>query len=740
MPESLLSKQKRHSVPDVRVTGEYERKGFTSLWDQAQTYLAIHGERLNAQRKDVALGKNYGESVVRSKVRLCAEHFNDCADAYLKRRKTTKRELDSKKTRERLQQLVQGRLYEAKSQVVKKLAKQIKQQEMRRELNLLNDDASPAIEELRQQLIKERADLEILPIGQPARDAADHVLLEEATQEYALRLLDQKVYDGHIDPEALNAQMWKELDLAVMPERLIRSTSEAVAAMHEEVAVFEQKGYINAQEARTIIAYGDRYAREFIEGYQKYLKKDQLPRELYQVLRDNARKVAYQTTIDKRTLAGSDHGVRHIYEGNTHFAEQLMTSLEGMKDIDLKQRDKVLIRQIIIDHDMGYTTAAAQSKDGGDAAKDHPCIGCRYVESNRSYYEQKFGKHGYDVIRDVLLNHSYPSSKYLKKRPDGTMTYNRHLIRSVVSTVDSLSTTSETKAMELFRFPETIHVLQNVRLYADAHDGVIDDQAMTEFKQDLQTCVDKLVDQKKVSPERAAAYREAIDRSFTARTVKKTFGQYSGVIHNIRLVKSSDGKEWVPEVRMNLSRLQALVAEAFGDTVSLAGFKKAMEAFGLSADELKRLGKIVGKLRREKNPFKRNEMLQELRFVTDRAQFLIGEQETTGLPDEREQEHQTLIESFEHFHQEAARDNINALFDRIRGLKKPRDASQVQDVFENLQTILETDRQAEIEQIRHIADGIQRYLPDNDALEILQSEAKRLLSKRERRRISRETT
>ena len=55
----------------------------TSLWDQAQTYLAIHGERLHAQQKDVMLGKNYGESVVRSKVRVCAENFNDCAEAYL---------------------------------------------------------------------------------------------------------------------------------------------------------------------------------------------------------------------------------------------------------------------------------------------------------------------------------------------------------------------------------------------------------------------------------------------------------------------------------------------------------------------------------------------------------------------------------------------------------------------------------------------------------------------------------
>ena len=126
-----------------------------------------------------------------------------------------------------------------------------------------------------------------------------------------------------------------------------------------------------------------------------------------------------------------------------------MASMKDVESIDFKPQDEVLIRQIIIDHDIGYTTEAAQAKGGFEASKDHPCAGCDFVESNKDYYVQMYGTEGYDIIRDVVLNHSYAQSEYQGLRPDAAsdeVTYNRDLIRSVVSTVDAMGVTSETKS------------------------------------------------------------------------------------------------------------------------------------------------------------------------------------------------------------------------------------------------------------------------------------------------------
>ncbi len=715
---------------------EREKKPSPSLQSQALDYLAKHESVLRTQTQDHALGEKYGESIVRGKILACAQNIEACSEAYIQRRKETQREADKKQIKDRLTRLTQARLYKAQSKFIRKLTKQVEQEETRvalglKEPNVLEQDA------LRSRIELEKQRLKIPPAGLEAESTSDTLLLEEASQEYALQTLDQKIAQGFIDPRALNAQMWLELELPRTKEApvTVNNVEDVLQTIDQEVRGFIDKGFITAAEARTINIYTERYAQAFQKGFEKRFGP-KTTQELYELCRDNARKIAYQTKMDKRTLAGSDHGVRHIYEGNTFFAEQLMTSLRETKGVDFKTRDEVLIRQIIIDHDMGYTTQAALTKAGGGAAKDHPCIGCRYIETNQAYYQHKFGQQGYDVIRDVLLNHSYPSSKYDKKRPDAPFSYNRSLIRSVVSTVDSLSTTQETKAMGLFRFPEAIDILQNARLYIQTHDGEMDVKTLDAFKQDFHTLIDTLVQEGRIRVERAQEYHQAVERKLDAKVIQKTFGQFAGVVREVRLVKNKRTKELVPEVRMDLSRLQSLVAEAFGDPVSIAGFKKAMEAFGLPSEELKRLGKLVLKLRRETDPKKRSKIQTELRFETDRAQFTIGEQETTGLKDEREDEHNAILERFEVFHLESARDQISALFDDIFASKKPREPDLFSNPKKILADIFDSEDPSEQERLKTIGDAILKNLNDDHALEVLQLEVKKILSKNERARLA----
>lgn len=717
----------------VPLSEQKEQPKSASLWEQGRAYLANHRQELVQERQDQSLGKRYGESVVRSKFQRCYANITACIESYASRRAEANRPFNKKEIQTRIQELLDGKRYQAQREIVKKLTKQVVTQEIRAELGL-NVKTDP---DLLDRLNQAKTELSRMPLGRDPKNATEEILLEEVTQEYALSALDERVKDKAISPESLNAAILLELKLenAKEPETYT-SFEEGFVSIQKELDEFIEQGFINPAEKAIIEEYSLRYAASFGKGMERLHEKNTL-HETLSVLRDNARKVAYQTKMDRKTLAGSDHGVRHIYQGNTNFAEQMMAGLEKEKSLDFKKRDEVLIRQIIIDHDLGYTTPAAFTKEGGGAAKDHPCVGCRYIEANKEYYKQKFGQDGYDVTRDVLLNHSYPSSRYEEKRPEPngnrTVTYNRHLIRSVVSTVDSLGTTSETKAMELFRYPETIQILQDAKLYLESQSENPDSVILERFKEKLKEQVDYLANQGKISATRVEAFYQAIETKFGPDVVKKTLGQYAGMVKSVTLEKRDE--QFKPSIRMDVSQLQAMVADLFGEKTSLNGFKKAMEVFGIDEDALKKLGRTIEKLRTETDPKKREKLKKELEFETERAHFKIGDRETTGLKDEREGEHQAITESFKRFQEQTVRTEIMDLFDGLKKEKKPRSETSIAQLQGSLMLALDLEDAQEIKRMVKLMELASKHRDQDAYLEVLQSEVKRFLSKSEKERL-----
>ncbi len=742
-----------------------ERQEYPSslLWEQGRAYARQHGEDLRTAWEDASLGARYGESLVRGKMDRCAANAEACIQSYFTRRAATDRPLAKEtRVRQRLAELLHWQQRAKQEKTVKKQRKSLKRLEARVRLGL-EPDTHGTVRERREALAREERKLAQLPVGAGPEDAQDIIRLEEMAQEYALEALDEKIRAGLVRPEALNASILQELDLLDTPDRPLESVptpqtasrleplvrqghleqrhahaiERAVAGVRQEVATFIEKRFVTIREAEVILEYAERYALDFVHAFDRRFGRD-LPQQLFTVLRDNARKVAYQTKVDKRTLSGSDHGVRHIYQGNTAFAEQLIASA-AKAGADVKPRDAVLVRQIIIDHDLGYTTPAAQAKDGSGAAKDHPCVGCKYVETNAEYYRRTFGEHGLEVIRDVLLNHSYPSSLYENKRSEPSLkrpfTYNRPLIRSVVSTVDSLGVTAETKAMDLFRHPETIRVLQDARLHLEA-EGALSEVALARFKADMNVAIATLEASRRVSPERAAAYRQAVDRKFGADVIKKTIGQYAGIVRSVRLTRNERGA-LVPEVRMDMSRLQALVAGTFGEEASLAGFKKALEAFGLGPKDLDELGKAVAKLRRETDPAKRAKLLERLTFRSERACFVIGETEALGFRDERAEEFAALQGSFAALAETSPRQQRREAFRQLLRTDPPRPKALVEATIERLSDLIDRDEPRQALRLAQLADLLRSHANDDDGIEALEEAFRGLLSKEERARLTR---
>ena len=458
----------------ARETGEAaeSERVHVSLWEKAQQWRDKNTDRIatiKKKKEDGSITKEYGKGAVNLKFKICANNPDGCAKAYLERRAATGRE---------------------------------------------------ALPEDRMERV-----LDAIIEGKPLTAGADVVLMEEMTQELAYADYQQRKEAGDVTlgAEGIAADMMVELDLELFSDVSVETMEQSKDAVQAELQEYVEKGYINEKEARLIMETVAKFGEAMLVAFEGKrfpgdtpMTKEGLTQRAYEGMRDNARKIAYQTKLDKRVFSGSDHGTRHICEGCTHFSEQMMASMKDVESIDFKPQDEVLIRQIIIDHDIGYTTEAAQAKGGFEASKDHPCAGCDFVESNKDYYVQMYGTEGYDIIRDVVLNHSYAQSEYQGSRPDAAsdeVTYNRDLIRSVVSTVDAMGVTSETKAMDMFRHPEAINLLQDVKLYLETHGGAVDDAAMDLFKGDMNALVDQWLSEEppRISQERARGYRSAIE-------------------------------------------------------------------------------------------------------------------------------------------------------------------------------------------------------------------------------------
>ncbi|MDP3770698.1 MAG: hypothetical protein Q8R16_00165, partial [bacterium] len=316
------------------------------------------------------------------------------------------------------------------------------------------------------------------------------------------------------------------------------------------------------------------------------------------------------------------------------------------------------------------------------------------------------------------------------------LTYNRDLIRSVVSTVDAMGATAETKAMDMFRYPETIEILQNVKLYVETHGGKMEEAALDLFKVDMNAVVDTLLADGKISSERAAGYRSAIENQFNPMTVDITLGQFTGVVREMKLARRADGTV-APEIHLEVSRLAALVGDNFGDETALEGFKKAMKDFGLSKQELQNMAGLVRRLQMETDPAQREALQRQLTYASERATFVIGERETAGLPDEREQERTAITERFETFEIETIRTELRQQFDRVRAVApEARTPDMAQVLVDGLRALVDLDdREAGL--LDALGASLKDRIQDDQTIDAVQDMAMRLKSKSEKDRLQR---
>ncbi len=506
----------------------------------------------------------------------------------------------------------------------------------------------------------------------------------EAAQKDAYRALEGKIEAGVVKPDSIHSDILNRLELRDNPEIRVENVSQIAERTSSELKDLTEKGLIKEDEAALIQAEAEKFTQIYVEAFP-----DAYPQQVFKVAMDNIRKLVYQTERDKQVFSGSDHGTRHILEGNMKMADRIIESL-GDKS---SSKDKILIHQIIIDHDLGYTIGAAQAKESFDASKDHPLFSAKFIEANQEYYTQMFSKDGYEVIHNGILQHSYPKSEY------GTPTnpekgFNPDIIRSVTSTVDALGVTSETKCPAFFRNPESINVLQKVKLYADTHEGKVSPDTLAMYKNQLREIADKEPD-----ADRRDGYYNAIENQFNPVTVEMTLGQYAGVLKDIKITER-EGK-MVPYVNMDISRVQALLGDIFGDKVAIKVFVKAMEDFGVPKEAMADMAKTLRQIKKAKTDKEKLPLMERLKYSSDKAVFEFAPEfaEVTS----------EIEKSFEKFARLTIRDKIRELSHNLE-LPEARTPEKIGLVFEEFNTAI--GEQVDEEDLTRIME-IQKEIRNN---------------------------
>lgn len=532
-----------------------------------------------------------------------------------------------------------------------------------------------------------------------AVSVSDH----EIAQAEAYRGLDAKIEAGLIDPEGLGAEMIDALGVRPDVENTPQRFEDIPQAVTRELAQFLEQEHLNRQEYDAIVReiteftdlYGKAYGRENVAG-------------AYELIRDNARILTYQNSIDKQVFNGSDHGTRHIIDGNTKFAKQMIVSLR-QHGLNVSLRDEVLIHQVMINHDLGYTTGAALAHGGFEAQKDHPLASAKFIEINRAYYVDKFGEDGYRALHESVLNHSYPRLEY---QSDSSDVVHHGLVRSITSTVDSLGVTVETKTPEFFWNRDAMRTLLKIRLASETIG--LKPELMAQYKQEL-----RVIAASEVNAGRRAGYENAIDNFFDQVTADNTLGHYTGVVRQVRVeeVAASVGNEvgnahYPSEhghnrlrvvVEMTPTEVYALIGNMFGDRFANQSFVKAMKDLGLDSSRLEQHSRSIRQAARLNS-----EGSQQLNIENSNARVIVGSAFFETLPTDQRLEIlgaekiQGVIDVFREAEMVSIRTEINEMLDALdRG---EGSNVKVMDMF--IRGIGDKSTQQEIDTLRHLAANL----------------------------------
>lgn len=511
-----------------------------------------------------------------------------------------------------------------------------------------------------------------------AKTVAEH----EAAQARAYNAADKKIEAGLVDPAAIGTEIVVTLGVSPEIDNPPQTHAEIPGRVGDELDSFVEQKKLTQEEADIIKKEVSTFSALYHEAYPEADAT-----KAYELVRNNARTIAYQTVRDKTVFSGSDHGVKHILQGNMTFAEQMFASMEA-QGIKVSAKDKILTHQTIIDHDCGYTCGCGQAPSGFEASKDHPVFSAKFVEANKGYYTDKFGEDGYTVVQDAILNHSYPTELPQSLAPDTDV--HPALIRSISSTVDSLGVTADTKTPLFFTNPDSIRVLLKIKLASDTlgNGGDIPKELMEKYKGEL-----RAIARREPNLDRQQGYVSSIDNFFSEFTADTTLGHYTGVVDSVGVARLANGKLG-PQVGLKMSRIHAILGDMFGGKTESQAFTKAMGDLGMSKGEMQRLGAILTAARKNGE----RPSSEQLQFDSEQARFVLAPE----LAENAQNEFTAVSEVMDEVYNLSIRMDINRLIDSLPSNTEHQEGAIAEIQFKFFAAITEKTSEADIDNLHRL--------------------------------------
>jgi hypothetical protein len=231
--------------------------------------------------------------------------------------------------------------------------------------------------------------------------------------------------------------------------------------------------------------------------------------------------------------------------------------------------------QIMIDHDLGYTLDAA--KGSFDAAKDHPLASAAYLEKG-GQNSSIFSLEEQAYMQKAVLKHSYPFG--LDQPLDfSSEAAKRQSIQGIISVVDAMGVTADTKCPALFREVLNIDAL-----------GMLADGDTPALKKFLHSVIDEELAKRKISEDVAKGYHWALEYDVNAFGAKGITAQFGGQLLKSRM-EPTDSNEDPPKhfalhIDFGVSERIKTLADVFGNADDQERFNKAAGAFDKVAKDL----------------------------------------------------------------------------------------------------------------------------------------------------------
>jgi hypothetical protein len=286
----------------------------------------------------------------------------------------------------------------------------------------------------------------------------------------------------------------------------------------------------------------------------EYLKEAGVnPEDAMKLVRDNLIKVHHQQTVDHKAISGSDHGVRHVIQSNVAHTLHALDQLG--ENVSAKQ--KLMAMQIMIDHDLGYTTEAARGSFG--AAKDHPLASAAYLEMG-GQNSDIFSSEEQAYMQEAVLKHSYPFG--LDQPFDFHKGGRENAIAGIISVVDAMGVTADTKCPALFR-----EVLDETALQRLAKsDG-------PEVKRELHAIIDQAVEDGRISRDVAEGYRWALEYDANTFGAKGITAQFGGQLLGTEMEQVGD-RQYALRIDFGVSEKIKHLATILGNPDNVGAFEK----------------------------------------------------------------------------------------------------------------------------------------------------------------------